>query len=950
MTTDHAAWSQALQLMDELTTHAPAQLERELAALAQADPAVAALVQKLLGAQSRLKASEFLQALPALRIADVEVADDDSSYAGELLGAFELVSPLGRGGMGTVWRARYADGRMSREVAIKRPFKRTLGRNAGAQQSRLVAERLMRERQLLTPLAHPNIARLLDAGLDDSGQPFIALELVEGQALDHWANSQKASVSERLTLFCQVLDAVDHAHRSMVLHRDIKPGNICVDRDGSPKLLDFGVAKLLPPDGALADLHQEAPLTELTRQEQPALTLAYASPEQLRRGPLSSACDVYACGVVLFELLTGESPHRPPRGSRGALEETILSVTPELASRRDISEATALQRASSPKALRALLRGDLDIICQKALRIDPTQRYASAAAMADDLRRHLKRQPIAARAESHWYVLGRLVRRNRFAVAAVSVACSGLVATTAVALVKAQEAAQQAQLAATSAKSASAAQQFFASLLAGADPERNKTISDFDRRMLGRAFATAQTEYGNDPQALELILRQIGEIYRRQGLPAENLAVQERRHFLMQSAPQADVSHETRMGVWADWGRALLDSGQAQSQPQALAALHEASVLAQRITPTSAKSFVKAAVLVLGQHADALLSAGDLDRARAQANVALVSAERHLPALDPLRAFAHEAVAVSAKKQGRFDEARLHFEASAGVDASGLGRGQVDQINMLTGWAQMEYDAGYYQQAHAISANAIAKARQNLGDTGDLLTSPRLFALFSLVRLGQFDAAQHTMRTEFAADLAAIDDFQRGRAQFSQAWAAVAQRSFQRAKAPLAASRTALQNTPNWHARWLVLSANLALRQNTSTANTLRAKKWATQALALQNKWGLTQSRDYAQAGQALAVASHRLGEPNALATLQSGCEWVEKTFDANHPDRLRCTAQAAVLGAGGANAAALAMQSARDGLGSRQLQHSLLAQEIDTALAWMQQSNPPIATTPLIF
>src|SRR5208282_5847645 len=252
-----------------------------------------------------------------------------------------------------------ADGLFTRQVALKLIHP--------ALKSRVTSERFAREREILASLNHAHIARLLDAGIAEDGQSYLALDYVAGTPLTTYCDERRLSVHERLELFRQVLSAVQYAHAHLVIHRDLKPANILVTDEGQVQLLDFGIAKLLTEGGAKE--------TELTQMGGRALTPDYAAPEQIAGAPITTAADVYALGVMLYELLTGERPYKLKRNSRGALEEAILQADPVAPSRAALSEAIAAARATTAKKLSSSLRGDLDTIAIKALKKAPTERY-----------------------------------------------------------------------------------------------------------------------------------------------------------------------------------------------------------------------------------------------------------------------------------------------------------------------------------------------------------------------------------------------------------------------------------------------------------------------------------------------------------------------------------------------------------------------------------------------
>jgi eukaryotic-like serine/threonine-protein kinase len=339
-------------------------------------------------------------------------APPSPGITGKLVSHYRILDKLGEGGMGAVYRAVRADDEYQKQVAIKlvRPDLK-----AG-----FVLDRFKNERQILANLEHSNIARLLDGGTTGDGLPFFVMELVEGRPVDHYCDSLKLSIPERLQLFLSVCSAVQYAHRHLVIHCDLKPGNILVTGDGAPKLLDFGIAKILDPDA----LSHGSTVT-LQRM----MTPEYASPEQLLARPVSTATDVYSLGVVLYCLLTGRLPYRLPSRSPYELAQAICDLEPE---RPSLAAAVITQgRTAASSELLAnsrQLSGDLDHILLKALRKEPEQRYVSVEQFSEDIRRHLKGLPVMARQGTFAYLGAKFVKRHRAGVIAAACAVLALVA------------------------------------------------------------------------------------------------------------------------------------------------------------------------------------------------------------------------------------------------------------------------------------------------------------------------------------------------------------------------------------------------------------------------------------------------------------------------------------------------------------------------------------------
>jgi eukaryotic-like serine/threonine-protein kinase len=368
-----------------------------------------ALWSALLAGDSQAAGLDRLATLPSLNYADDALAAN-GLQPGARVGPYELIRPLGAGGMAEVWLARRADGAFKREVALKLPRLKHPRTD--------LEQRFARERDILASLEHPQIARFYDAGIDPSGLPYFAMEYVRGERLTVWCDAHRLGVRERLRLVLQVLDALQYAHAHEVIHRDIKPSNILVNEAGQVRLLDFGVAKLLARD------EQQSQLTVVYGR---CLTPEYASPELARGDSVEPVSDVYSLGVVLYELLTGCLPYRiSARGSAALLEEAITAAEVTKPSTHLSPEAGAARAVTQDKLVRQL-SGDLDAIVLKTLTKAPSDRYCSAAALADDLQRYLLGQPVHARPDHFTYRFAKLVRRRpiEWATAAAAVLAAG---------------------------------------------------------------------------------------------------------------------------------------------------------------------------------------------------------------------------------------------------------------------------------------------------------------------------------------------------------------------------------------------------------------------------------------------------------------------------------------------------------------------------------------------
>ena len=397
--------------------------ETFLAAACAGDDELRRHVKQLLAADAR--GHSFLER-PAVDLAALADDDDEEGVelAGQRLGAYRLLSRIGRGGMGDVYRAQRDDDQFDRRVAVKVLRSGLLGTEAQA--------RFDTERRILARLEHSGIARLYDGGTTEDGRPFLVMEEVDGLPIDVYCDRNRLPIDERLTLFGRVCDAVQFAHQNLLVHRDLKPANILVTAQGESKLLDFGIAKQLGDPEAELSAH-------LTRPGVRPMTPRYASPEQVRGEAITTACDVYALGLVLYELLCGGEPYRPASDLAHDLEAAILTQPPERpsqalarvgrgASERPTREQISAARRSRPHELRRKLRGDLDTIALTALHKEPQRRYRSVAELATDVERYLDARPIAARPDSLSYRTGKLVRRRPLGAALTGMALVLIVA------------------------------------------------------------------------------------------------------------------------------------------------------------------------------------------------------------------------------------------------------------------------------------------------------------------------------------------------------------------------------------------------------------------------------------------------------------------------------------------------------------------------------------------
>jgi eukaryotic-like serine/threonine-protein kinase len=505
-----------------------------LAALAISTPDIAAKVADALAQGSRAVSAGFLEE-PLLLPKQSPIG---ATLVGRNVGPYVIEAEIGSGGMGSVWRARRVDDRFETTVAVKFLHASWLGLQG--------EQRFRAEGQLLGRLDHPNIARLIDAGLLDSTHPYLVLEYVEGEAIDAYCSRQQLNVEQRVTLFLGVLAAVAHAHSHLIVHRDIKPANIFVTRSGSAKLLDFGIAKLL-------DYGTDA--SPLTKSSATALTPQYAAPEQLQGKPVTTATDVYSLGLVLYVLLTGRHPIAVEPGANAQLIHALLT--------EDAPRASAV--AEMPTISRRALEGDLDNILGKALKKSADERYPSVGAFADDLKRYLTHEPVTAHADTVTYRLTKFVRRHRGGVLSGLLTLMVLCAATIITFLQKMEADRQRDVAQFEARRAQSANEFLNVLLLSDGSTAQTALTPSGRIELG--VRMLERQYQDDPRFAGRMLVELSTQYRGQTDTAQAVALDARAYDLGKSAQDPELMASAQCAA----GYAETTAGIARNAPQRIA-------------------------------------------------------------------------------------------------------------------------------------------------------------------------------------------------------------------------------------------------------------------------------------------------------------------------------------------------------------------------------------------
>ncbi len=463
------------------------------------DPALAAEVEALLEVDA--KPDQPLDRLAGSAVAGL-IAETESAHPGTMVGPYRIVREVARGGMGAVYEATRADGRYARRVAIKMV-------RAAALDSEQTVARFHQERQILAALEHPNIATLFDGGVTEDGRPYFVMEFVEGEAITDWCSAQGLDVQARLRLFRDVCAAVQYAHRHLVVHRDLKPRNILVTADGTVKLVDFGIAKLLLEEGPEA-------ATAMTRTGVLPLTPEYASPEQVRGEKITTASDVYSLGVVLFELLTGGLPYSLDTGSWPAVVRAVSETQP----RKPSSVHEPGGALEMDTRLRGLPAGELDNIVLMALRKEPDRRYESVERFSEDILNFLEGRPVLAQPDSVGYRLRKWTRRNRGVAAAAALLVISLLAGITATSWQAEVARAERDRSRRQAERAEQLADYVTGMLAAADPRvdsRSVTV----REVLTAAAERAERELADQPDLRASVQATIGRSLLSLGLYAE---------------------------------------------------------------------------------------------------------------------------------------------------------------------------------------------------------------------------------------------------------------------------------------------------------------------------------------------------------------------------------------------------------------------------------------------
>jgi eukaryotic-like serine/threonine-protein kinase len=718
-------WQEARKLMEVALERDPGEWHAFLQRACIDNQALGQEVGALL--EAHLEAGDFLGG-PALDSGGWISESPQQLLQGRRIGAYKVVRRVGKGGMGEVYLAVRADEEFEKRVALKllKP----------GMDTEEVTRRFRTERQILAALDHPNIAKLLDGGTTPEGLPYIVMEYVEGKPIDEYCNDNGFSTRQRLELFCVVCSAVHSAHRNLVVHRDLKPNNILVTPEGTPKLLDFGVAKLLNPELSSTDLAPTATALRL-------MTPDYASPEQARGEPVTTAADVYSLGVLLYYLLTGHRPYRIESPSPVEVLRVICEQEPETPStvvmqKEETAEpdggATSASvgraRDGTPAKLRRRLIGDLDNIVLKALRKEPARRYGSAEHFAEDIRRHLEGRPVLARKNSLTYRAGKFVRRHRIGVA---VAVTSMAACIGFGVVMATQRAQILE----EKDRAEQAKTLLIELFEETDPlnagQEPLSVRDF----LDRGAQRLQKELATQPEARADLMEPIGVIYQRLGeLDRAAPLLEEALALHRKALGRNHVEVATSLNLLADLRMELGEYDAAVDLfRQAL------EIRRQRLGEESVE-----AAESLNDLGKALQRQGRLDQAEACYRQALAMRRMLLGARHAEVAETINNLATVHFQKGDYVIAeQLHRDALA-MREEVLGRDHIEVSESLNNLAVLLKERGAFDEARSLYERALKLRRKHLGEKHPRVATTLHNLAGVLLELGDLEAAEALYR------------------------------------------------------------------------------------------------------------------------------------------------------------------------------------------------------------
>jgi len=855
-----ARWQQIQSLFEQVVDKAPSERAARLMSSCGDDAELRRSVESLLASDQRTE-DPLMNAIG--EAAESLLVEHQDRLVGTHIGHYRIVSILGHGGMSTVYRGERDDSRYQQTVAIKVLHHATLHPR--------LRSRLHSERHILATLAHPSIARLIDSGDLEDGTPYLVMEHVDGESIDAYCDSRTLFVRERLELFVQVCEAVQYAHRNLVVHRDIKAANILVTREGTPKLLDFGIAKLLAPES----LSHTVPVTRLQER---ILTPENAAPEQVLGRPITTATDIYGLGVLLYQLLTGRSPYRLLSYSQLQLERAICMDDPMRPSQMVVAKLgdetdadrsrISDRRGLSPQRLRARLSGDLDAIVAMAMRKEPDRRYPSVESLADDLNRHLLGKPVLARQGDWRYNTAKFMRRHLLAVFTIAAAFFGLAVIAGVTLWQNHRIELAREATAQERDRAQQVSAFLVDVFSQADPFNAQGHEPTAKDLLDRGAAKITGNLTLQPEVRAQLLESIGLAYRRQGLSERAIPLFEQSVAIRRAENPLD-SHRMAAAL-ANLARALTDGGHLIS---AEAYLQQALDLSRK-GDDSAPSVETADILVqFGQFA--LNAKSEPERAGKMFGEALgiyrsTLGTQHLSVAATLSGLAYTAVWVD-----DFASAEQYQRQAIEIFQATVGRNYPDHAVALASLGYILTQRGEYAEAEQLLKEALQIERNVFGEDNERLAQTESHLAMLYDRQGDSGRAIEAMQSAVriasarlglshyltgyyldslasihlkANDLAAAEDYAR------QALAVYA-RSLPAQHLYIASTRQLLGEA--LLRRGSLAAAEIELRSSVETNTTLAGPdSWRTARSAASLGWVLIK-RDRAAEGEPMLVAAH---------------------------------------------------------------------------------------------
>jgi serine/threonine protein kinase len=695
----------------------------------------------------------FLADNAMMDVAAAHAPDRESDASGQRIGAWILERSLGTGGMGQVWLARRDDGQHQGMAAIKMLRVAIADTRAN--------ERFAQEGRILARLSHPHIAMLLDAGFGADGQRYLVLEYVDGDRIDLWCEKRRLDLAARIGLFLQVCDAVTHAHAHLIVHRDLKPSNILVLSDGTAKLLDFGIAKLLEADADMT--------VQLTGDASAALTPAFAAPEQLTGAAITIATDVYALGVILYLLLGGRNPHASERSTPAQLARAVVET--EVGRLFDFDAGSdilkiAAARDTTPERLRRALRGDLAVIVAKALKKNPAERYASVQALADDLRRHLGHRPIAARADSALYRLRKFARRNWLPLAA------GM-ALMLVVIISSAMLAREARKTAREAQATVVVKDFLFGLFKAVDPNETKGRDISARELLDRGRLHVAADAHGDPLLKAELQSVLGRIYSLLGLYKEAGELQQQAVEVFKTDDksssrlvQTEIDYAFTLREHGDLTTAAIVTADASARLHALPGANtqdlarvltsQANIAISQRDFAAAKRYGDDAVALGKQSsvgddllADSLLAVGNaewglksLDRAEVDYREALRLTTLTRGPESWQAGALHGDLAMLMRSRSRYTEALEESEQALAIDEKALGAKHPKVLQERGSLGLTHYHLGHYGQARELLEQVAATQREQAGTDNPSQAGTLINLGLVLIEIPDLDAAE----------------------------------------------------------------------------------------------------------------------------------------------------------------------------------------------------------------